>query len=53
LKNLGRIAPRAREGVSRRHCLRQTRSACARERKRRSNPFFLCTAMWIASLRSQ
>ncbi len=42
--NLGRIAPRER-GVlfwklGQRHC---------EERKRRSNPFFVCAALWIAS----
>jgi hypothetical protein len=31
-------------------CLRQTRSVCARERERRSNPFFLYAVRWIASL---
>src|SRR6266404_5283543 len=44
LANLGRIAPRDR-GVlfwklGQRHC---------EERKRRSNPFFVCAALWIAS----
>ncbi|WP_154073024.1 hypothetical protein [Bradyrhizobium erythrophlei] len=33
---------RARSSSLRRHYLRQTRSACARERKRRSNPRLLC-----------
>jgi hypothetical protein len=31
--------------VSGRHCLRQTQSVCARERKRRSNPLLLVVAM--------
>jgi hypothetical protein len=42
---LGRIAPRECGVVSPRHCLRQTQSVCARERLRRSNPFFPCGAM--------
>src|SRR5437899_4994206 len=32
IANLGRNAPRDREVISNRHCLRQTRSVCARER---------------------
>jgi hypothetical protein len=45
------------------HCLRQTRSVCARELatklqsnfalKQRSNPALRSAALWIASLRSQ
>jgi hypothetical protein len=32
IAKLGRIAPRDRELISGRHCMRQTRSVCARER---------------------
>ena len=35
--------------VGRRHCLRQTRSVCARERSDRSNPLIRYAALWIAS----
>jgi hypothetical protein len=46
----GRIVPREGGVLSQRHCLRQTRSVCARERQRRSNPPFCFAAPWIASL---
>jgi hypothetical protein len=40
LKTRAKCAARSRSCVlDHRHCLRQTRSVCARERKRRSNPF--------------
>jgi hypothetical protein len=51
LVQLGQNKPRECKGVFEvaRHCLRQTRSVCARERKRRSNPDFGCGKLWIAS----
>jgi hypothetical protein len=47
LQKLGRIAPRERGVVF------EIEATSLRGAKRRSNPFFLCAARWIASRRSQ